>query len=263
MGLDTGALGPRICDRSSRGHPGMGTRVSIHKSACLSDLVRQRPLSASRGETRCDTYRNRHPCRFGAEDSRLETSARRLTRKRTPPARPRRPSASRQPRLHPGPPGGHSRILAQRGVLGSGALSLYRFCSSDRRVPITTKRPSLREVASISTSASVPSLKRMRARPLSTGPSPLWYDPHHRQARPWESFAKNRSDFGLCAAGHDRRGPTESEFAVHHRKESTHGVWSSGGNVARGTFTDSRACNVTRASRLFAASSSPPAGASH
>src|SRR5438067_8160817 len=82
MGLDTGALGPRICDRSSRGHPGMGTRVSIHRTACVSDLVRQRPLSASRGETRCDTYRNRHPCRFGPEDSRLETSARRLTRKR-------------------------------------------------------------------------------------------------------------------------------------------------------------------------------------
>src|SRR5438105_8373220 len=80
MGLDTGALGPRICDRSSRRHPGMGTRVSLHRTACLSDLVRQRPLSASRGETRCDTYRNRHPCTFGAEDSRLETSACRLTR---------------------------------------------------------------------------------------------------------------------------------------------------------------------------------------
>src|SRR6266571_233332 len=78
----------------------MGTRVSIHRTACLSDLVRQRPLSASRGETRCDTYRNRHPCTFGAEDSRLETSARRLTRKRTPPARPRRPSASPQPHPH-------------------------------------------------------------------------------------------------------------------------------------------------------------------
>src|SRR5216683_1483575 len=70
MGLDTGALGPRICDRSSRGHPGMGTRVSIHRTACLSDLVRQRPLSASRGETRCDTYRNRqlhasHICILG------------------------------------------------------------------------------------------------------------------------------------------------------------------------------------------------------
>src|SRR6266545_3166944 len=76
MGFDTGVLGPWICDRSSRGHPGMGTRVSIHRTACLSDLVRQRPLSASRGETRCDTYRNRHPCTFGAEDSRLETSAR-------------------------------------------------------------------------------------------------------------------------------------------------------------------------------------------
>ena len=88
MGLDTGPLGPRICDRSSRGNPGMGTRVSIHRTACLSDLVRQRPLSASRGETRGDTYRNRHPCTFGAEDSRLETSARRLTRKRTPRARP-------------------------------------------------------------------------------------------------------------------------------------------------------------------------------
>ena len=90
MGLDAGPLGPRICDRSSRGHPGMGTRVSIHRTACLSDLVRQRPLSASRGETRGDTYRNRHPCTFGAEDSRLETSARRLTRKRTPRARPDR-----------------------------------------------------------------------------------------------------------------------------------------------------------------------------
>src|SRR5438046_9603982 len=81
MGLDTGALGPWICDRSSRGHPGMGARVSIDRTACLSDLVRQRPLSASRGETRCDTYRNRHPCTFRPEDSRLETSARRLTRK--------------------------------------------------------------------------------------------------------------------------------------------------------------------------------------
>jgi hypothetical protein len=101
MGLDTGALGPRICDRSSRGHPGMGTRVSIHRTACLSDLVRQRPLSASRGETRCDTYRNRHPCRFGAEDSRLETSAHRLTRKRTPPARPRGPSAFTRARSAP------------------------------------------------------------------------------------------------------------------------------------------------------------------
>src|SRR5207253_4469326 len=79
MGLDTGALGPRICDRSSRGHPAMGTRVSIHRTACLSDFVRQRPLSTSRGETRRDTYRNRHPCTFGAEDSRLETSARLLT----------------------------------------------------------------------------------------------------------------------------------------------------------------------------------------
>jgi len=114
MGLDTGALGPRICDRSSCGHPGMGTRVSIHRTACLSDLVRQRPLSASRGETRCDTYRNRHPCTFGAEDSRLETSACRLTRKRTPPARSRRPSASRQPHLHRGPPGRHSRIVPRR-----------------------------------------------------------------------------------------------------------------------------------------------------
>src|SRR5438034_7065979 len=85
MGLDTGALGPWIRDRSSRGHPGMGTRVSIHRTACLSDLVRQRPLSTSRGETRRDIYRNRHPCTFGAEDSCLETSARRLTRKRTPP----------------------------------------------------------------------------------------------------------------------------------------------------------------------------------
>jgi len=115
MGLDTGALGPRICDRSSRGHPGMGTRVSIHRTACLSDLVRQRPLSASRGETRCDTYRNRHPCTFGAEDSRLETSARRLTRKRTPPARPRRPSASRQPHLHRGPPGDTPEYWPNRG----------------------------------------------------------------------------------------------------------------------------------------------------
>ncbi len=115
MGLDTGALGPRICDRSSRRHPGMGTRVSIHQTDRLSDLVRQRPLSASRGETRCDTYRNRHPRRFGAEDSRLETSARRLTRKRTPPARPRRPSASRQPHLHPGPPRGLSEHWPTRG----------------------------------------------------------------------------------------------------------------------------------------------------
>ena len=106
MGLDTGALGPRICDRSSRGHPGMGTRVSIHRTACLSDLVRQRPLSASRGETRCDTYRNRHPCTFGAEDSRLETSARRLTRKRTPPVRP----ADRQ--LH----ASHICIVARPGT---------------------------------------------------------------------------------------------------------------------------------------------------
>src|SRR6266566_2319723 len=89
MGLDTSALGPRICDRSSRGHPAMGTRVSIHRTACLSDLVRQRPLSTSRGETRRDTYRNRHPFTYGAEDSRLETSARLLTRKRTPPGRPR------------------------------------------------------------------------------------------------------------------------------------------------------------------------------
>src|SRR6266566_223258 len=79
MGLDTGALGPRICDRSSRGHPAMGTRVSIHRTACLTDLVRQRPVSTSRGETRRDTYRNRHPCTYGAEDSRLETSARLLT----------------------------------------------------------------------------------------------------------------------------------------------------------------------------------------
>jgi hypothetical protein len=97
MGLDTGALGPRICDRSSRRHPGMGARVSIDRTACLSDLVRQCPLSASRGETRCDTYRNRHPCRCGAEHSHLETSARRLTRKRTPLDPSRRPSSSRQP----------------------------------------------------------------------------------------------------------------------------------------------------------------------
>ena len=39
--------------------------------------------SQRRGESRCVTDRNRHPCRFGADDSRLETSAR-LTRKRTP-----------------------------------------------------------------------------------------------------------------------------------------------------------------------------------
>jgi hypothetical protein len=56
--------------------------VSIHRPACLSDLVRQRPLSAGRGETRCDTCRNRHARRFEAEDGRLETSARRLMRKR-------------------------------------------------------------------------------------------------------------------------------------------------------------------------------------
>ena len=80
MGVNTGALGPRICDRSSLRHPGMGTSVSIDRPTGLSDLVRQRPLSASPGETRCDTYRNCHPCRFGAEDSRPETSARRLTR---------------------------------------------------------------------------------------------------------------------------------------------------------------------------------------
>jgi hypothetical protein len=85
VGLDTGALGPRICDRSSRSHPGVGARVSIHRAACLSDLVRQRPLSARRGETRCDTYRNRHACRFEAEDGRLETSACGLMRKRIRP----------------------------------------------------------------------------------------------------------------------------------------------------------------------------------
>src|SRR5207253_9372237 len=115
MGLDAGPLGPRICDRSSRGHPGMGTRVSIHRTACLSDLVRQRPLSASSGETRCDTDRNRHPCTFGAEDSRLETSARRLTRKRTPRARPTTVSLC-QPHLLRVPPGGHSRTLAQASL---------------------------------------------------------------------------------------------------------------------------------------------------
>jgi hypothetical protein len=104
MGLDAGPLGPRICDRSSRGHPGMGTRVSIHRTACLSDLVRQRPLSAGRGETRGDTYRNRHPCAFGAENGRLETSARRLTRKTNSAcSSPDRQLC--QPHLHRVPPG--------------------------------------------------------------------------------------------------------------------------------------------------------------
>src|SRR5438034_8199963 len=111
MGLDTGALGPWIRDRSSRGHPGMGTRVSIHRTACLSDLVRQRPLSASRGETRCDTYRNRHPCTFGAEDSRLETSARRLTRRSPAPGG-----------THASPgvivnAGAHERLILRRSIL--------------------------------------------------------------------------------------------------------------------------------------------------
>jgi hypothetical protein len=91
----------------------MGPRVSIHRTACLSDFVRQRPLSASGGETRCDTDGNRHPCTFGAGNSHLEASARRLTRKRTPPPRP----ADRQLQASHiwilGPPGGHSRILAQ------------------------------------------------------------------------------------------------------------------------------------------------------
>jgi hypothetical protein len=124
MGLDAGPLGPRICDRSSRGHPGMGTRVSIHRTACLSDLVRQRPLSAGRGETRGDTYRNRHPCTFGAEDSRLETSARRLTRKRTPRARP--PTVSFMPATSASCPArGHSRTLAQptAALLASSGIS--------------------------------------------------------------------------------------------------------------------------------------------
>src|SRR5207249_8921803 len=114
MGLDTGALGPWICDRSSRSHSAMGTRMPIHRAACLSDLVRQRPLSTSRGETRRDTYRNRHPCTFGAEDRRLETSARLLTRKRTPPVHP----ADRQ--LH----ASHKRIqllgITAREILASG-----------------------------------------------------------------------------------------------------------------------------------------------
>jgi hypothetical protein len=77
VGFDTAPLGPRIRDRSSCGHPGMGTRVSVRRTARLSDLVRQRPIAASRGETRCHTYGNHHPGAFGAEDSRLEASARR------------------------------------------------------------------------------------------------------------------------------------------------------------------------------------------
>jgi hypothetical protein len=85
LGLDTGALGPRICDRSGRSDPGLGTRLAVHRPACLPDLVGQRPLSARRGETRCDTYRNRQARRFEAEDGRLETSARHLMRKRIRP----------------------------------------------------------------------------------------------------------------------------------------------------------------------------------
>lgn len=96
MGVDTGALGPWICDRSSRDHPGMGARVSVDRTTCLSDLVRQCPLSARSGETRRDTGRNGHPCAFGATDSRLETSARRLTRNELRELVPR-PSASRKP----------------------------------------------------------------------------------------------------------------------------------------------------------------------
>ena len=44
-GLDTGALGPRICDRSSRGHPGMGYECrSIERLVSLISVL-QRPLS--------------------------------------------------------------------------------------------------------------------------------------------------------------------------------------------------------------------------
>ncbi len=82
LGPDTGALGPRVCDRSSHGNPGMGARMSIHRPARLSDLVRQRPVSASRGETRCDTYGHRDPSGFGAEEGRLEASPCRLRRER-------------------------------------------------------------------------------------------------------------------------------------------------------------------------------------
>jgi hypothetical protein len=79
LGLDPRALGKRVRNRSSRSDPGLGARVAIDRSACLSHLARQRPLSARRGEARCETCRNRHPLAFERGDGRLAVSARRLT----------------------------------------------------------------------------------------------------------------------------------------------------------------------------------------
>src|SRR3954449_6228695 len=53
----------------------MGIRVAIHRTAGFFDLARQRPLSARRAKTRCDTDRDRHTCAHEAESGRLETSA--------------------------------------------------------------------------------------------------------------------------------------------------------------------------------------------
>jgi RimJ/RimL family protein N-acetyltransferase len=56
------------------------TRLSIHRPAGLSDLGRQRPLSAGRGKTWCGADRNRHSATYEEEAGRLETSARLLMR---------------------------------------------------------------------------------------------------------------------------------------------------------------------------------------
>ena len=81
VGIGAGRTGDRVhATEAAAGHSRLGARAPKRRSACLSDLARQRPLPTRRGKTRRNTNRNRHARTFEADDDRLDTSGHRLIR---------------------------------------------------------------------------------------------------------------------------------------------------------------------------------------